>query len=113
MPGSPTVVIAKIVEADRDLIRSLALLEGCMPVDHLKPIMHHYVHYGAKTAKFGILSVVWMMCFERYNKHLKNHVRHAQYPDINLAHTASQTDTAFYYELLEDMSDLPDDLYHR
>ena len=114
LPGSPAVIKRKIIGIHRDLVRSLSLFEGCIPIDHLKPAMHHYVHYGISTAKFTILTILWMMGFERYNKHLKNHVRNAHHPDINLTNTTSQTDTAFYYELLEeDMSDLPDEVYHR
>ena len=113
LPGSPTVVKALITTIQRDLVRSLCLIEGCTPIDHLKPVMHHYVHYGGSTKLLSILTILWMMGFERYNKYLKNHVRNVHHPDINLAHTTSQTDTANYFELLEDMRDLPYDLYHR
>ena len=112
LPGSPTVVKALIMSIHRDLVRSLALFEGCTPIDHLKPVMHHFSHYAEFTGILTILIILWMMSFERYNKYLKNHVRNAQHPDINLAHTTSQTDTANYFELLEDMCDLPDNLYH-
>ena len=113
LPGSTTVWKKKIIAIHRDLVRSLALFEGCIPIDHLKPAMHHFVHCAFATIKFTILTILWMMGFERYNKYLKNHVRNSHHPDINLAHTTSQNDTANYFELLEDLSDLPDDLYHR
>ncbi len=113
LPGSAAVIIKNIIGIHRDLVRSLALFEGCTPIDHLKPAMHHYAHYGISTIKFTILTILWMMGFERYNKHLKNHVRNVRHPEINLAHTSSQTETANYFELMEEMFDLPDDLYHK
>ena len=114
LPGSPVVVKALLKHIHKDLVRGLALFEGCTPIDHLKPVMHHFVHYASKTKKFAILTILWMMGFERYNKYLKNHVRNAHHPNINLAKTTSQTDTANFFTLLEeDKYELRSDLYHR
>jgi len=107
------VIKALIKSIGRELRRALSLLEGCMPIDSLKPAFHHYVHYAEFTAELTILEIVWMMGFERYNKHLKNHVHNSNTPDINLAHTMSQTDTANYFELTEEDYELPAKLYHR
>ena len=97
------------------MVQSLSLFEGCMPIDYIKPIQHHFVHYPDSTIIFSLIKILWMMGFERYNKYLKEHVRNAQHPEINLAHTTSQTDTANYFSLLgeDDKYDLPSELYHR
>ena len=112
LPGSPTVLKSEVLAIHRDLVRSLALFEGCTPVDHLKPVMHHYAHYAFLTIKFALLTFLWMMGFERYNKFLKGLVRNVRHPDINLAHAVCQAETANYFEILEDINDLPDDLCH-
>ena len=114
LPGSVFVIKALINQFGGDLRRALSLIEGCIPIDHLKPAFHHYVHYAEFTAKLTIAEILWMMGFERYNKHLKNHVHNSNTPDINLAHTMSQTDTSNYLDMSEeDLYDLPSQLYHR
>ena len=114
LPGSRYVVKKLVKTIQRELVKALGLLEGCQPIDYLKPIRHHFAHYGECTLIFALLIILWMMVFERYNKYLKQHVRNAQHPQINLAHTTSQTDTANYFELAEeDKYDLPSQLYHK
>lgn len=114
LPGSRAVFKCLIKHFHRDLVRALALFEGCTPVDHAKPAWHRFEHAAEFTSTHGNLENMWMMCFERYNKYLKNHVRQYQHPDINLAHTTSQTDTANFFDLdSEENYDLPAELYHR
>ena len=114
LPGSSVVAKALITAIHRDLVKALALFEGCGPIDHLKPFFHHYEHYAEFTATHGILILLWMMAFERYNKYLKEHVRNNRFPEINLTHTTSQTDTANFMELSEeDKYELPSQMYHR
>ena len=114
LPGSPYVVKKHIKVIHHDLVKAMALLEGCGPIDYLKPTSHHFVHYAEFTRTHSILIILWMMMFERYNKYLKEHVRNSQHPEINLAHTTTQTDTANYFELVdEDRYDLPSQLYHK
>ena len=114
LPGSPVVVKTHVPGIHRDLVKALCLLEGCVPIDFLKPFFHHFEHYAEFTTTHGILVLLWMMAFERYNKYLKEHVRNNHFPEINLAHTTSQTDTANFFKLTEeDKYELPTDLYHR
>lgn len=66
LPGSFAVDKRGIQQAHTDLIRGLVLLEGCLPLSHLNPAMHHFVHYAEYTASHGPLRLHWMMPFERY-----------------------------------------------
>ena len=66
LPGSRTVEKSQIRKMHADLIRGLSLLEGCLPLSHLKPGLHHFVHYAMYTSTHGCLRPYWMMCFERY-----------------------------------------------
>jgi len=114
LPGSRAVNKTCIPLYGRDAVRALVLFEGCTPIDHLKPAFHHYVHYGDLTEEYSLLDILWMMGFERYNKHLKSHVRNPRCPNINMAKATSQTDTANYFTLLEeDMYELESEDYHR
>ena len=95
-------------------MKGLSLYEGATPIDDMTPISHHFVHYGEFTPTHAILSILWMMDFERYIKYLKEHIRNSQHPEMNLAYTTTQTDTANYFVLLEeDKYDLPSQLYHK
>ena len=114
LPGSRAVEKASLYLFSRDLVRSLVLFEGCTPIDHLKPAFHHFVHMGKLTEKYALLDLTWMFDFERYNKHLKSHVRNSKRPNINMANTTTQTDTANYFAVLEDeLYELEDQDYHR
>jgi len=114
LPGSSFLVKKLLPTIHRELVKGLSLFEGATPIDDLPPISHHFIHYGDFTPTHGILSILWMMGFERYIKYLKEHVRNSKYPEMNLAHTTTQTDTANYFVLLEeDKYDLPSQLYHK
>lgn len=77
LPGSRAINRAEIDAIEKDLIRALVLLEGCVPVTYLIPSMHHLVHYGEYTKTHGILRIYWMMAFERYPCHYtKYHIMH-------------------------------------
>ena len=65
-PGSKTIDKTKIPRYDVDLIKGLVLLNGCLPVHHLNPGMHHFGHYGGYTDTYGLLTILWMMGFERF-----------------------------------------------
>lgn len=128
LPGSRTVDKRKIKQIHNDLIRGLCLLEGCLPLSHLNPAMHHFVHYATYTETHGCLRLYWMMCFERYpdpsthpththtppltltltpavvracryNKYVKNLVRDVSHPESHLANSHNQDISAKYYEL--------------
>ena len=65
LPGSRAIKHEDIDSIHRDLVISLALLEGCFPIGHLIPSTHHFVHYAEYTKTHGILRSFWMMAFER------------------------------------------------
>lgn len=65
LPGARTVQKSLLRGAHRDIIRGLTLLEGSLPVSHLNPALHHFVHYAQYTATHGPLRKLWMMAFER------------------------------------------------
>ena len=114
LPGSPFVLKVMLKPIQRDLIQSLALLEGCGPIDDMKPIEKHFVHYCERTSALSLLRILWMMGFERYNKFLKEHVNNSQHPQINLATNSAHSATSHYYELLEeDKYDLPAEMCQR
>lgn len=65
LPGSRTVDPKELAAIHRDLIVGLCLLEGCFPVCHLNPGLHHIVHFAQYTMTHGCLRNLWMMYFER------------------------------------------------
>lgn len=65
LPGSRSLKHADVDSIVEDLIVALVLLEGCVPIGHLIPSMHHFVHYGEHAKTHGILRIYWMMAFER------------------------------------------------
>ena len=101
LPGSPVLVRAAIKFAHKDLVRALALLEGCLPLSHLKPAIHHFVHYVEYVLTHGNLRFYWMMCFERYNKYIKNLVRNVHHVEVNLARTTSESVAVAFRNLQE------------
>ena len=66
LPGSRVLVRGKIKPLHKDLICALVMIEGAVPVGHLIPTWHHFVHYCEFTETHGILRWLWMMAFERY-----------------------------------------------
>ena len=65
LPGSRVIDPKIIVSAHCDLIIGLCLLEGCLPIEHLNPALHHLVHFAQYTKTHGCLRALWMMYFER------------------------------------------------
>ena len=108
------MVKAEVPTIEEELTVSLGLIEGCTPIDDIKPTEHRFIHYPKLTLSHSSPENLWMMSFERYNKFLKNHVHNAQHPEINLAKNSAKCDTATFYELSEeDTFDLPEELHHR
>ena len=66
LPGSRVLDPTQIACIHTALIIALCLLEGCLPVPHLNPGLHHLSHYAQYTLSHGCLRILWMMCFERY-----------------------------------------------
>ena len=65
LPGSRVLRRGKIKILHKDMICALVLIEGCVPVAHLIPTWHHFVHYVEFTETHGVLRWLWMMAFER------------------------------------------------
>ena len=99
LSGSSTVRPADLPKIQADIICGLVLLEGSFPVGHLNPALHHFVHYAMYTKTHGPLKVYWMMAFERYNKHIKSHVKNPQQPEVNIAVSHSRESASHYHAL--------------
>ena len=65
LPGSKTIDKTKIPRLQLEVIRGLILLSGAMPISHLHPGGHHFSHTGKYTGTHGLLTILWMMGFER------------------------------------------------
>ncbi len=65
LPGSFTVAKAGLDIIHSEIVCALVLLEGCLPLSHLNPGLHHFVHYAEFVRSHGPLRNYWMMCFER------------------------------------------------
>ena len=83
--GSPALDERSIASLSEELIRGLVMLEGSFPVAHLNPALHHLVHYGLQTERFGLLDWFAMFAFERNNKRMKAMVRHNHHVLSSLA----------------------------
>lgn len=57
---------------------------GCTPVDWVPPCVHVFLHYGSSAQRFGVLAWYMLMCFERFNKKIKNLVGNATHPIASL-----------------------------
>lgn len=119
LPGSRTVDGRDTHLAQRDLILGLVLLEGSVPVSHLNPALHQFVHIVEFCRTHGLSDTMWMFGFERYhhptttsltpppfippqwsppsgtharrtNKHYKSLVKNPHHPDVSLAHSATR-----------------------
>ena len=66
LPGSHVLDKRLLKRIHKQLIRGLCLLEGCLPLSHLNPGLHHFVHYCQYAATHGLLRVYWMFAFERF-----------------------------------------------
>ena len=53
LPGSRTIDKRDMSDIHKDLVCGLTMLEGCLPVSHLNPGLHHFVHYAAYTSTHG------------------------------------------------------------
>jgi hypothetical protein len=66
LPGSRAIDKRELNEIHSDLVKGLCLFEGCLPISHLNPGLHHFVHYAQYTRLIGLMRWYWMLCFERY-----------------------------------------------
>ena len=101
LPGSRSVDKTKIPRLDREVLRGLVLMTGGLPIGHFNPGAHHFVHFGGYTFTHALLSILWMMGFERYNFYLKNLIRNGCQADIHLANSVAIDIAASYVELFK------------
>ena len=113
LPGSRTLSSADFDEIQRDLVLSLVLLEGCLPLSELNPALHHFEHYVEYARTHGLLVLYWMMGFERNNKHMKGLVKNPQHPDVSLAKASTRDVSAHFINMTEETMDCRDRLHPR
>ena len=111
LPGSKTLDPKEFEEIKADLILSLALLEGCLPIIQLNPALHHFEHYVEYAITHGLLILYWMMGFERNNKHMKGLIKNPQHPDVSLAKSSTKDIAARYINLTSEDMDCADYLH--
>ena len=56
----------RITEAKTLIILGLSMIEGCAAVCCLVPGTHSLCHFGGSAAIFGLLRLLWMICFGLY-----------------------------------------------
>lgn len=99
---APKVFLRKsdIVTARLLILIGLAIIEGCVPVCLLVPALHCLCHYGDGAALWGLLKLLWMISFERYNKKCKNLTSNKTFPFRSLSNALVRDGTARYYRWL-------------
>ena len=88
---------SQITKARLLIITGLAIIEGCCPIYLLVPAVHCLCHYGDGAALWGLLRLLWMMHFERYNKKCKNLSSNKKFPFASLSNALVRDATARYY----------------
>lgn len=79
------------------ILTGLAMIEGCCPICLLVPALHCLCHYGDGAALWGLLKLLWMISFERYNKKCKNITSNKTFPLQSLSNALVRDATARYY----------------
>ena len=101
LPGSRSVDNTILLRVNGEVIRGLVLFTGALPIGHFNPGAHHFVHTGGYTITHALLSILWMMGFERYNFFLKNLIRNGNHADIHLANSVAVDLAASYVDLFK------------
>ena len=100
LPGSRSVDKKLTPLLHRQVIFGLLLLSGAFPESHVNPGAHHFTHNGKFTLSHTILSILWMMGFERINLFLKQLIRTGLRVDVHLANAVAINMASSYMELL-------------
>ena len=100
LPGSRSVSKKMTPLLHREVIYGLVLLTGAFPGSHINPGAHHFTHVGEFTLTHSILSILWMIGFERINLFLKQLIHTGLRVDIHLANAVAVNMAAAYMELL-------------
>ena len=85
-----------IKRAKKLISEGLAMIEGCTAICLLVPAIHCLLHYADGAAVWGLLRLLWMMSFERYNKKCKNLTSNKHRPFQSLANALVRDETARY-----------------
>ena len=96
-PGHKTLERTAIELAKKLIIEGLSMIEGCCPICVLAPAIHCLCHYAEGSALHGILKLLWMMSFERFNKKCKNLTANKQLPFMSLANSLVRDATAYFH----------------
>ena len=99
-PGSKALKKTDILRAKRLIIQGLAMIEGSCPVACIKPAFHCFCHYALGTGIHGLLPILWMMSFERFNKKCKNLTSNKRLPFESLSNSLVRDATAYYHRWL-------------
>ena len=73
LPGSRLIITRLIQRLSAEVLTGLSLLEGCLPVSHLNPALHHFVHVALYIHSHSDARILWMMGFERLVLVICNH----------------------------------------
>ena len=79
------------------IITGLAIMEAVLPICLLVPAVHCLCHYGDGALLWGLLRLLWMMHFERYNKKCKNLTANKKFPFKSLSTALVRDAIARYY----------------
>lgn len=104
--GSKALEKAAIVRAKALIIEGLSMIQGSCPICILRPCLHCLCHYAEGTALHGILKLLWMMTFERFNKKCKNLTSNKKEPFMSLANSLVRDFTSYYHRWLYRNHDL-------
>lgn len=96
-PGAKAIKKTEIDRAHKLIIQGMSMIEGSCPVCCLKPALHCLCHYAAGTETHGMLRLLWMMSFERFNKKCKNLTSNKRLPFQSLANSLVRDATAYYH----------------
>ena len=95
--GSSILSNDDIKRAKKLISEGLAMIEGCVAICLLVPAIHCLLHYADGAALWGLLRLLWMMSFERYNKKCKNLTSNKHRPFQSLATALVRDETARYH----------------
>ena len=79
------------------IITGLSIISGCCPVCLLIPALHCLCHYGEGATIWGLLTLLWMFSFERFNKKCKNLTANKKLPFESLSNSLVRDAVARYY----------------
>ena len=87
---------SQISKARLLILTGLSIIEGCCPICLLVPAVHCLCHYGDGATNWGLLPMVWMMHFERFNKKCKNLTSNKNFPFASLSNALVRDSIARY-----------------